>query len=65
MWPYSPIKAPRCICGPHLQELGVSRCGGTRGCMLSPDLVFSITCSPVSSKRPKLPPCTQLSLKKP
>lgn len=39
--------------------------GGTHGCVLSPDLVFSITCSPVSSKRPKLPPCTQLCLKKP
>lgn len=57
--------APCCICGPCLQELGASHCGGKHGCVLSPDLVFSIMCSPVSSKRPKLPPCTQLSLKKP
>ena len=50
---------------PCPQELGASRCWWTRDCVLSPDLVFSITCSPVSSKRPKLPPCTQLCLKKP
>lgn len=60
-----PIKAPRYICGRPSAGSGGLPLGGTHGCVLSPDLVFSITCSPVSSKRPKLPPCTQLCLKKP
>ena len=35
-----------------------------RGSVLGSDLVFSATHSPVLSERPKLPPCTQLCLKK-